>query len=203
LVGERCLQRHAEIADSVNYPNIRCFTVPQVTSLTAQSNLSGGSWIVSDPATTGGFTAVGYFMAREIYKQQGIPIGILRSSWGGTIIEAWSDPAFVAGIADFTQTVFDQSVQTPYNNTVSGLYNAMILPLAPFRIKAVNWYQGEFNAGCAGAVWPDVARLDEQLADVVWTAAFALHHCSVAQCRPFRSLELGGASRSAGKNRGQ
>jgi sialate O-acetylesterase len=137
----------AEIADSVNYPAIRCFTVPQVTSLTAQSNLSGGTWIVSGPAATGGFTAVGYFMAREIYKQQGIPIGILRSSWGGTIIQAWSDPAFVAGIADFTQTVFDQSVQVPYNNTVSGLYNAMILPLAPLRIKAVNWYQGEFNAG--------------------------------------------------------
>jgi autotransporter-associated beta strand protein len=131
----------------VNYPNIRCFTVPQVTSLIAQSNLSGGAWIVSGPATTGGFTAVGYFMAREIYKKQGIPIGILRSSWGGTIIQAWSDPAFIAGIADFTQTVFDESVQAPYNNTVSGLYNAMILPLASFRIKAVNWYQGEFNAG--------------------------------------------------------
>jgi autotransporter-associated beta strand protein len=179
----------AEIADSVNYPNVRCFTVPQVTSLTAQSNISGGSWIVSAPATTGGFTAVGYFMAREIYKQQGIPIGILRSSWGGTIIEAWSDPAFVAGIADFTQEVFDQSMQTPYNNTVSGLYQAMINPLAPFRIKAVNWYQGEFNAGVPeqyGRILPGLMSS--------WRALFGQPHL------PFVIVQLPNADPAEGSN---
>jgi sialate O-acetylesterase len=136
----------AEIADSVNYPKVRHFAVPNVSSLTAQTNLPGGNWLVANPANSGGFSAVAYIMAREIYKQNGIPVGIINSSWGGTLINAWSEPGFVSGIADYTQKVFDQAAQPASQDFASCLYNAMIYPLVPFRIKAVTWYQGEFDA---------------------------------------------------------
>jgi len=136
----------AEIADSINYPQVRHFTVSNVSALTAQTNLPGGNWLVAGPSTSGGFSAVGYIMAREIYKQQGIPVGIINSSWGGTLINAWSEPGFVSTIADYTQRAFDQAAQPASQDFVSCLYSAMIYPLAPFRIKAVTWYQGEFDA---------------------------------------------------------
>jgi len=140
----------AEIADSVNFPAIRNFSVPFVSSFTPQTNLPSGTWQAAGPSTTGNFTATGYFTAREIYKQQHIPVGIIRSAWAGSEIKSWLDPWFVSEISDFAQPVFDQSGQTPGRDTISGPYNAMIAPLAPFGIKAIEWYQGEYNVS-----WPE------------------------------------------------
>jgi sialate O-acetylesterase len=48
-----------------------------------------GIWECSSPETAKGFSAVAYFFAREIHNSQKIPVGILRSSWGGTPIRTW------------------------------------------------------------------------------------------------------------------
>jgi sialate O-acetylesterase len=53
-------------------------------------------WQLASPQTTGNFTAVGYFFARDIHQKIGVPIGIVNSSWGGTPIEAWMSPAALA-----------------------------------------------------------------------------------------------------------
>jgi len=45
----------------------------------------------------GQFTAVGYFFARELHRRLKIPVGLINSSWGGSRIEAWIDPATLAG----------------------------------------------------------------------------------------------------------
>lgn len=50
-------------------------------------------WTVCSPTTAGGFTACGYFMARELRKQLGVPVGLINASWGGTRIEPWCTPA--------------------------------------------------------------------------------------------------------------
>jgi len=135
-----------EIADSANYPNIRCFTVPGVSSFTPQTTFTGGSWLASGTANTGNFSATAYFTARELYKQQGIPIGILVSAVAGTEIKAWLDPVFTAGFCDFAQLLFDQPYQGVANSgMVSTLYNGMIAPLPPFSFRAGIWYQGEYN----------------------------------------------------------
>ncbi|MDB6018811.1 MAG: Autotransporter-associated beta strand repeat protein [Pedosphaera sp.] len=140
----------AEVDDSTNYPTIRNFSVPFVSAFTPQTNLPSGSWQAASQLTTPGFTATGYFTAREIYKQQHVPIGIIRSAWAGSEIKSWLDTEFVSSISDFTQPVFDQGLQPAGRDTFSGPYNAMIAPLAPFRIKAVEWYQGEYNVS-----WPE------------------------------------------------
>ena len=52
-----------------------------------------GSWQVATPETAGHFSAVGYFFAREIRREAGVPVGLLNASWGGTPVEAWLPPA--------------------------------------------------------------------------------------------------------------
>lgn len=134
-----------EVADSINYTNIRCFTVPLTEATTPQTNLPSGSWIVVGPGNAASISATGYFTAREIYKRQNIPIGIVCSAWGGTEIECWVNSNFGLSVSDFMQPYFDQTLQSDTRSVVSYLYNAMIAPLAPFRFKAVEWYQGEYN----------------------------------------------------------
>ena len=137
----------AEIADSANYPSIRQFYVTHTSTRPAQQTIPAASWLVAGPANTGIFSATAYFTAREIYKQQGVPVGILCSAWAGTEIKLWLDPDYVSTFADYTQPLYDRAAT---DNAISGAYNGMIAPLAPMRFKATIWYQGEFNSS-----WPE------------------------------------------------
>lgn len=48
-----------------------------------------GGWQAAAPDTIGGFSAVGYFFARNVCEHLRVPVGIINASWGGTAIESW------------------------------------------------------------------------------------------------------------------
>ncbi|MFN7290437.1 MAG: sialate O-acetylesterase [Pirellula sp.] len=73
---------------SSNYPLIRHFGVEYHFASTPQNDVKG-RWSVCKPETSHGFSAVAYYFARRVHQETGIPIGILRSSVGGTNIECW------------------------------------------------------------------------------------------------------------------
>ena len=52
-----------------------------------------GRWVECSPQTVGDFSAVAYFFGRELYKELKQPVGLINSSWGGTIAETWMSPA--------------------------------------------------------------------------------------------------------------
>jgi sialate O-acetylesterase len=74
---------------NADYPKIRHFSVDREVTLVPQKNLKSGSWQIASSETVGGFTAIGFFFARELYQKLNIPIGILHSSWGGSQVEGW------------------------------------------------------------------------------------------------------------------
>lgn len=79
----------AEIASSAN-PMIRHFLVPDRYNFKhAEDDLPEGAWEPATPETVPGFSAVGYFFARELYDRYRIPIGLINSSLGGSPVEAW------------------------------------------------------------------------------------------------------------------
>jgi len=91
-----CINAQEEIA-AANYSNIRQIKVPKLTASVPSKDFPG-EWQVCSPATAGGFTACGYFMARELQKKLNVPIGLINSSWGGTRIEPWTTPAGFANL---------------------------------------------------------------------------------------------------------
>ena len=74
---------------AANYPNIRFFTVPRKAELKPGLDLAG-VWSRCTPDSVGSFSAVGYFFGRELHRKTGVPIGLINTSWGGTIAEAWA-----------------------------------------------------------------------------------------------------------------
>ena len=78
-----------EIA-AANYPLIRHIKVPNTISSTPQDNIPKADWKVCSPETAGDFTAAGYFFARELYNKLKIPVGLINTSWGGTMVETWT-----------------------------------------------------------------------------------------------------------------
>jgi len=76
--------------DDANYPSIREFTVSRDLSSLPLDDVKVGKWEVCNTSTVGNFTAVGFFFAKKIYTELKIPIGLIHTSWGGTVSETWT-----------------------------------------------------------------------------------------------------------------
>ncbi|MHB9133301.1 MAG: sialate O-acetylesterase [Armatimonadota bacterium] len=77
-----------EIA-TANYPQIRLFNVGLAQALAPQTTCKG-QWEVCSPQTVGRFSAAAYFFARQLVQENGIPIGLITSTWGGTPAQMWT-----------------------------------------------------------------------------------------------------------------
>lgn len=137
--------REKEIA-AANHPQIRLFTVPNVMTPEPQWSCDGG-WDVCSPEVIGGFSAVGYFFGRDLQEKLDVPIGLINTSWGGSVCEAWMSREALEADPDYA-AILSRSKENLWNGR--GIYNAMIHPLIPFAIRGAIWYQGESN--CLRAV---------------------------------------------------
>ncbi len=139
----------AEEAAAANYPQLRMFTVRKATADQPQTDCQG-AWAVCSPSTVTDFSAVGYFFALKLYQELDVPVGMIHSSWGGTVAEAWTSLDALAVNPAFDAIVHRRSTARAGNpNRAAVLYNAMIAPLIPYRIRGVIWYQGESNVSRA------------------------------------------------------
>lgn len=132
-----------------NYPQIRMLNVAKAVAEQPASDIQG-AWAVCSPQTAPGFSAVGYYFARHLHKELKVPVGIINSSWGGTICEAWTSREALAADPDF-KPILDRAAKfQPGNpNQAAALYNGMLAPVIPFGIRGAIWYQGESNVGRA------------------------------------------------------
>lgn len=53
-----------------------------------KANPSHLGWLSAAPYTTGYFSAVAFYFARDLQARLGVPVGIINSSRGGTCIES-------------------------------------------------------------------------------------------------------------------
>ncbi len=90
---------------NANYPLIRHVKIDRLTSSFPKDDAKNGGWQSCTPGTVGKFTAVGYFFGRELHRELDIPIGLINTSWGGTIIEAWISGESLKTHADFASVV--------------------------------------------------------------------------------------------------
>jgi sialate O-acetylesterase len=88
--------RHQPIADyitnevaSARDPLLRQIVVPRTTSYDGPLDNFQGAWADCRPENNPEFTGTGYFFARELRKELGVPIGLIKCPWGGTRVEPW------------------------------------------------------------------------------------------------------------------
>ena len=80
-----------EIADAQKYPNIRLMQIKKTISTLPVTDFdaTNDGWQICSSQTIGDFSAVGYFFGRDLHKYRDVPIGLIDTTWGGTIIETW------------------------------------------------------------------------------------------------------------------
>lgn len=81
-----------EDIQSADLPLIRWLRVPMTMSETPLDEIKSPQpmrWSVCRPDNAAGISAVGFYFARKVQKETGVPIGVLASNVGGTNIEKW------------------------------------------------------------------------------------------------------------------
>ncbi len=94
--GQKPIVNWIEEALNANYPEIRQYHVGRKASDTIVAD-ANSKWEICDTTSVREFSAVGYFFARDLYKQLKVPIGLLFSTVGGTTAESWTTKATLEG----------------------------------------------------------------------------------------------------------
>ena len=92
-------------------PKIRVFTCPRKGR--------GSGWQPANSENLAMASAPGYFCVKNLQDSLGVPVGVVSTAVGGTMIESWRKDA--------------------------EWYKKMIAPYVPYAVKGVLWYQGENN----------------------------------------------------------
>jgi len=78
----------AEEVQHAAHDNIRLLHLRQsASSFPLRDN--DASWTPCTPETAGGFSAAAYFFGRDLAQREHVPVGLIDSTWGGTVVEAW------------------------------------------------------------------------------------------------------------------
>lgn len=101
----RAADAESEIA-AADYPSIRLFEVPSRYSIKPKEDVEA-SWEICSPATVANFSAVGYYFGRKLWRELGVPVGLVSTNWGGTPAEAWTPLPTLEARPDYEALVDD------------------------------------------------------------------------------------------------
>lgn len=136
----------AEI-ETANYPDIRLFTVQKKFAFQPQKDVLASGWRSCSPQTVDSFSAVAYLFGRELYKRYKVPIGLIHTSWGGTVAEAWTSAEGVKQFPAFAKEADNISAVS------MGDYEA-------YKKKKADWLKAfgaiDRGRGTEGQSWADV-----------------------------------------------
>ncbi|MBN2507357.1 MAG: 9-O-acetylesterase [Verrucomicrobia bacterium] len=96
-----CKDAPQEIA-AADYPRLRLLKVAKKWAPVPQHDFEG-TWKVCSPKSVaeggwGGFSASAYYFGRELHRELGVAVGLIDSSWGGTVIQTWTPPEGFAAV---------------------------------------------------------------------------------------------------------
>ena len=81
---------------SANYPGIRFLRLPKLARNTIQDDFPvkspsshEGNWKRAVATEVENCTGVGYYFAKRLHRRLGVPVGIVDTSWGGTMAQHW------------------------------------------------------------------------------------------------------------------
>jgi sialate O-acetylesterase len=109
-MGVTLIAKPEELA-AATHPHLRLFTVPKITAITPRETLPA-KWDLCTPKTIaeqpdhwGGFSAVAYYFGKNIQEKYNVPIGLIHSSWGGSVVEAWVGAARLRKAPEYLQII--------------------------------------------------------------------------------------------------
>ena len=150
-----------EIAAYENH-DVREFAVPNDYEFHQPlDDVKPTSWKDVSPDNTMNFSALGYFFGKQLYEMTGVPVGIVRSCWGGTPIEAWISED---GLKDFPRALNEKRIyeSDSYRDNLKKMetenywrWESVMDANDPGLNTGAKWYAGDYD----DSTWTEVDLL--------------------------------------------
>lgn len=87
-----------DINNAAQFSGLRLLQVSRATGMKEHDYFSADfdKWKESSPESVRNFSAAAWYFGRKLMEELKVPVGIIHSSWGGTIIEAWMSEGAVS-----------------------------------------------------------------------------------------------------------
>lgn len=136
--------------DEAKFSRIHFLTVPERTAEQPLTDIDSAEWQICSPKTVENFSAIAYYFGRNIHESLKKPVGLIVLAVDGSTCEAWTDGALFSQDPILAPLVSSERLTRLQDCQKTGrLYNGMVLPICPFAIKGIVWYQGESNTSRA------------------------------------------------------
>lgn len=143
--------------DNADNSLIRLFHVERFRSALPRSTFGAGAhWDVTSPQSVREFSAVCYFFGRDLQSAVGVPIGLIESAWGGSVIEAWISAPRIRQLGNYRRyldllPIFEKSpaqAWQDWHHIAAGWWRAH----DPGSTASPPWYASAYD----DASWPTV-----------------------------------------------
>ena len=148
----RVLDLFADEVAAYTNDRIRHIEIPRTTNFHApQADTPATEWKKLDPQQAMQFSALGYFMAKALYEQTGVPVGLVNTCWGGTPVESWISEE---GLEPFPIYLNDKRIyeDDDYCNTIRRLegrnfarWNGQLYAAEPGYRGEKRWYAPDLD----------------------------------------------------------
>ena len=189
---------------NANNHNIRVFREPTYPygssgkqAINPENDVPGAYWGCGDnPINISGMSSVAYTFAKELQKKLNVPVGIINSAIGGTVIEGWQSKEAIDNDKQVKDKLIEYKKYYTETNwseragTMSTLYNQKIGPLEGMNLAGVIWYQGETNGS-----YSEIYDIEFDLLKRSWSKAFGFENEDMpfifTQVAPYFSPDMG------------
>jgi len=143
--NDQPIRKYNKLMMDTDYHDIRLYKIDKRFNQVPQTDIESAQWTVAGMNTVHDFSAVGFLYAKRLHHMLKVPVGVIQSAWGGSLIESWMSksvlkkhfPTYHWSDIDFKK---GRANGWPYT-----IYNAMIHPIIGYGVKGFLWYQGESN----------------------------------------------------------
>lgn len=149
-----------EDVSSANFPLIR-FSGYWEHFANAPQRDGGAPWNVMSPGTAGGCSGIGFYFARKVQPEAGVPIGILTCAVGGTDIENWMSPEAInnypenASVAkDYREAITRWESELPASKATPGQRPAYLPVDEPIGLDLTTKWLAKVSASLQAANTP-------------------------------------------------
>lgn len=115
------------IASASENRGLHLLTVERAIGMRPHDEFSAkfGGWTESSPETVRDFSATAYFFGLNMLKNLNVPVGLINTCWGGTIIEAWMSPEKLSEFAPKRAELALVESLPEDKDSLLAVYNAM------------------------------------------------------------------------------
>jgi sialate O-acetylesterase len=136
-----------ESYDKTENTALRIFVCERIEAYEGIKNKDG--WVCCEPNTVKYWTALGYHLASMLYKARGVAVGIIGCYQGASNIQTWL-PNEIALEERFYVDPLQAHPDYRFElykkwNQPGKLFEYAFLPIVPYSVSQVVWYQGESN----------------------------------------------------------